>query len=335
MSTEVISGGLGEIRAVSAAGGGTALTTTPAFIGLRGSAHHIFITPRNFSTAVVVKFARNPYLVVLRSTNAMAGAPTDYSGRASAWSLQDTFGNGALYLIGSHQPIRGFYVDVNLTNASNSVMTVYYWKGSWANTSATDGTAADGKTLAQDGLVYWTPPTDITPATLNEIYAFCTNGTGTCTGSPKALTPGRNIITVTAPGTFTIVVPPGVSGSVKSGTATITPAALSAGANVVDTGATTGTFFIDYSLQPPSVYFNETLHWYQVRVSAQLDATVSATAIYAANQSTAYAELIPNQTFEEKIHVGVGGFGCVEALTDAGTANLIVNVAAPGGGRLS
>ena len=59
-------------------------------------------------------------------------------------------------------PIVGLYFDLDSKNANASVMTVSYWKNTsaWATTSATDGTASGGATMAQDGLVYWTQPSD-------------------------------------------------------------------------------------------------------------------------------------------------------------------------------
>jgi hypothetical protein len=54
--------------------------------------------------------------------------------------------------------------------------------------------------------------------------------------------------------------------------------------------------------------------------------SVTVLAMTAMPRSTAYAELISGQTFETRIHHGIGGISAVEALTDAGTASLIVNV---------
>ncbi|MDP2662624.1 MAG: hypothetical protein Q8R28_18050 [Dehalococcoidia bacterium] len=69
-----------------------------------------------------------------------------------------------LYLFpATPQRIRGFYVNVDGSNvnANASTMTVNYWNGTaWADTSATDGTASGGATLAQDGEVLWTLPSD-------------------------------------------------------------------------------------------------------------------------------------------------------------------------------
>jgi hypothetical protein len=367
MASEVLSGGLGEIRAISTNAGGTALTAgTPVFIPISyKNAHHIFITPRNFATAVVVDFALNPYLVILKTADAMLTAPTDYS-----WNAQDasastlvTFSSlaqwatgGACLLIGTHIPIRGFRVTiVDVNAAAGSLLQIWDWEaGAWHNLDHDnhgfhDVTVSGGITLAQSGLVYWTPSGAETTASLYTIYysaATMANGTGTGTWHPiSPLATGFNAptatstATVTAAGTFTVTLPITATGTARSGTATVTgsPQALVAGANTVDTGTTTGTFFIEYRSAPPVVpYLNEVMYWYQVRIAtADVDNACTASSLLAANQSTAYGELISGQTFEEKIHVGVGGFGCIEADCDAGTANVIVNVAAANGGRLS
>ena len=46
------------------------------------------------------------------------------------------------------------------------------------------------------------------------------------------------------------------------------------------------------------------------------------------NRSTAYAELLEGQTYEQAVQSeGPGGICTVEILTDAGTANTIINAA--------
>lgn len=75
----------------------------------------------------------------------------------------------------------------------------------------------------------------------------CKDKTGTCNGSPVTLGVGSNTITVTAAGTFTVTLPVGVSGVAQSGTATLAGSPVTLPENTatdVDSGATTGTFFI-------------------------------------------------------------------------------------------
>lgn len=177
---EVWAGQLGEHRAASTAGGGTALTTTATFIQLPLKTSHVFITPRNFTaTTLVAKVALNPWLVVLKTTDGMLTEPTDYSKAAQDASTSttvdvsslSTVANGDFLLIGSHIPFRGVYIDVNTTNsAGTAALTVRYWNGgSWVDASDTDGTFST-MVFAQDGLVYWAVPSSWRICKLSEIY---------------------------------------------------------------------------------------------------------------------------------------------------------------------
>ncbi len=267
MATEVLAGALGERRAISTAAGGTALTTTATYIQIPKGAYHLFMTPRNFATAVVAKIVLNPWLVVLKTTDNMVTAPTDYSEYAQdadTSTLVDvsslsTLVNGDYLLIGSHLPFRGVYVTVVGTNGAGTATTSVYYNasGTWTDTSATDGTNST-MTFAQSGLVYWTVPTAWTAARLKDLYPTT----------------------------------------------------------------------------PDSDYTNLNYYWTRWSVSAALaDTSVTFSSMVAANRSTAYAEYVSGQTTEERINRGLGGVGCIEALTDAGTANLIADVSTVRDGR--
>ncbi len=83
-----------------------------------------------------------------------------------------------------------------------------------------------------------------------------------------------------------------------------------------------------YPITPQTNYTNLNYFWTRWSVSAALtDTGVTFSSMTSANRSTAYAELLSGQPFEERINRGLGGVGCIEALTNAGTANLVVNVA--------
>lgn len=354
MATDILSGGVGEIRALSTADGGTALTTTAGFIGIPLNVSHLYITPRNFATGAVAKFALNPYLAVLKTTDGMATLPTDYSANAQdcaaatlvTLSSLSTLANGDFLLVGAELPFRGVNVtmsaDVNAGAAT--ALSVHYWKSdsTWADTSATDGTTAGGKAFAQSGLVYWTVPSDWMPVALDSIYtgASLADGTGTFTGSTIYLQPGANTVTCTAAGTCTITLPTGATGMVRGsgsggGTMTVTsePVVLASGANTVTTSGTVGTIVVTVNPKTPQTGItHEPLFWTRWSVSAALDSATTATSFHAANRSTAYAELLSGQVFEQRIKTGVGGIGCVEALMNAGTGNLVVNGAASRGG---
>jgi hypothetical protein len=263
MGTEVFAGGIGEFRTASTAAGGTALTTTATFIAIPDGTRHIFLTPRNFSTAVVAKVAFNPYLYVLKTTDAGV-TYTDYSkyaqdGDASTdvtLSSLSTAANGDYLLIGAELPFRGVYVDVDDShvNGTASALTVYYYNGTtWADASATDGSDSGGTSMAQDGLVYWTINTAWVTCRLIDVYTSITKSSVT----------------------------------------------------------------------------TKQMYWTKWAFAAGLDSDTLIDGMYAANRDTShYGELLEGQPFELAFHKGEGYLGCVEALTNAGTGNLVVNVAA-------
>lgn len=67
------------------------------------------------------------------------------------------------------------------------------------------------------------------------------------------------------------------------------------------------------------------IYWTRWEFDAALDSNVELDHMLAMSRSTAYAELIAGQTLEASVTMGPAGIGGVEALTNAGTANLIVN----------
>lgn len=185
MAQEIISSHLDEERLISASTG-TSLSTSRAYIQFpalskAGETKYglLTFTPRNFVTAVVAQVILNPWLVILKTTNDLAGMPTDYSIEAQDNSTDtsvdlsslNTVANGDWVLVGSHLPFGGFYVDVDGTNSTGSrTATFSYWNGSsWANTSATDGTSSSTH-LDQDGVVTWTVPTLWPASKLEDIY---------------------------------------------------------------------------------------------------------------------------------------------------------------------
>lgn len=82
----------------------------------------------------------------------------------------------------------------------------------------------------------------------------------------------------------------------------------------------------------PSQHIHEPFFWTRWEVSAALDASTLVDAMVAMARSTAYAELRTDQDLEMFLRWGIGGNAGLEAQTDAGTAKLIVNVAAGSGG---
>ena len=256
---QVVSGAAGEVRGAGASKG-VALTTTAAFTALPLGTNYVTLMPRNAATAVVVRYALNPWLIIVKTTDAFAavGNATDYSEEAQDGSTAtlvtlsslSTAANDDYLYVGAHVPFRGVDIDVNATNGNASVLTVKYRKNdnTWADITATDGTTSGGATLAQDGTVTWTVPTDWLSASLRSIGADGFNP-------------------------------------------------------------------------------NVALYWTRWEVSAALDASVTLSHMLALNRSTTYAEFPTSLGKEFFIKQGVGGTGCIEALTDAGTANLVIEAA--------
>ena len=73
-------------------------------------------------------------------------------------------------------------------------------------------------------------------------------------------------------------------------------------------------------------YSDRPRFWYQLVVSAQLSATVAANSFFSLNRNTTqYSEYLFAERLQLRVSKEVDGLGCVEALTDAGTGNLIVD----------
>ena len=71
--------------------------------------------------------------------------------------------------------------------------------------------------------------------------------------------------------------------------------------------------------------YNHKLYWTRWSVDAAFDASVSVNQMRPLARSTAYFELVPGELYEQLIPTtGYQGFSTVEALTDAGTANLVI-----------
>jgi hypothetical protein len=175
MATETLSGPLGEVRSATTAGGGTALTSSAARIGLPRGAKQMVLIPRNFGgspAALVVQFNKNPWLIIFKTTDALVDQAniTDYSDAAQdsstatdvTLSSLGTAAQGDFVYVGSWTPFGGVSIDVDAANGNASVLTVKYRKSdnTWATISATDGTDSGGASMGVDGAVTWTVPSD-------------------------------------------------------------------------------------------------------------------------------------------------------------------------------
>lgn len=263
MATEIIAGPWGEVTTAGTAGGGTALSGTAGRIFLPPGTKDLSLIPRNFLTAVVAQWLPCPWLTVIKTGDLLVASVVDQSyalqdnstGTSVDYNSLDTIANGDAIYVGSHVPFSGVAIDIANTNAgSNTTLTVKYRKNdnTWADISASDGTAAASKSFAQDGNVTWTVPTDWTSARL------------------------------------------------------------------FDTGDT----------KRRDGFAMEELFWTRWEVSVVFDSTVSANSFIAIPRSTVYAEIPSGSAWEQAVTVGPGGWSAIQAKTDAGTANLIVNCAA-------
>lgn len=196
MPTQTVPSVHHELRAISTANGGTAVTTTVGTIGLLPNTDYVSIHARNFTTGVGMQFAINAFLVVVKTQD--AGATwTDYSENAQdndagtdvTLSSQDTLANGDALFVGSHLPFRGADIKVDATNSagSNTVLTVWYWNGTiWTDTGDTDGTIASSKSLGQSGTVTWTVPSAWTS---EHLLTILKNQADPFSGTPPVVVP--------------------------------------------------------------------------------------------------------------------------------------------------
>jgi len=73
-------------------------------------------------------------------------------------------------------------------------------------------------------------------------------------------------------------------------------------------------------------YSDDLLYWTRWTWSATMDSATTLDHILGLNESTAYAEEVVGVAASERVKVGLGrnGISGIEALTDAGTGNLII-----------
>lgn len=168
MPRDVYAGNLGHPRLAGTASG-VALSTTAAFVGFHQGTKHITLTPRNFVTAVVWRYAFCPYVVILKTHDALASKPFDYTEVAQDGSTDTsvvltglpTLAAGGALWVGCPVKTRGMHIDVDGANAAANNLTVHYPAvGTLTLTDISDTDNTDtGASLAVDGTVTWTVPT--------------------------------------------------------------------------------------------------------------------------------------------------------------------------------
>lgn len=182
LGSDNFAGPLCDQRSITAAGGGTSIDSTLAvadFFPFLENSHHFSAIPWNYTTAVVAQLLLCPYLWIVKGSSLTTQPPTitDFSlqgqktgGTGVTLSSLATLGSGEAFYLGANVPFAGVAVDMSAAvNGNASVLTVEYWNGSaWVSLSATDNTAAAGKTFAQDGLVTWTVPAAWSKAKLSD-----------------------------------------------------------------------------------------------------------------------------------------------------------------------
>lgn len=262
VAAQTIAARFKEIRAASAAGGGTALNTTLSVISIPLGSDWISVTATKLSGAEVVRFLLNPYLTIIQTTDALATTTnrTDLSkelqdGDAVDVQLDamDTAANDNFIYVGADIQFRGANITVGGDpQNTGETLTVKYWEGdAWLDITVSDGSETGGATFAQDGNATWTVPDPWVKESLENI------------GDTSLLEPWAKL----------------------------------------------------------------PLYWTRWEFSGTTEATWNVAAIRSLNRSTAYAELIDGQPYQQALTTsGPGTLVGVEALTDAGTAKVIVNV---------
>lgn len=254
MPASTLPGNLGFPRLLSTAGGGTALTTTRAFIAVPQGISNLIIIPRNFSTAVVAKVSLNPWITVISTNDAMRSNPTVQSNAAQdgatgtlvTLSSLPTLANGGAVYIGASNPFSALQATVVAANSGGGTMAVTYWNGStFTNITPTDNTT----NMSTSGSITWTVPTDWVKADLGSILAL---------GQPRI--------------------------------------------GVTSTG-----------------------YWIRIATSAAYDSSVTLSSLYALGQYGDSGGMEIPEGFVYQTSVSANTTGNISALTDAGTANLIVD----------
>lgn len=72
------------------------------------------------------------------------------------------------------------------------------------------------------------------------------------------------------------------------------------------------------------------MYWVRWEVNLAVGTAVTLDSVTSINRSSAIPEFLSGQEKEQKIKWGWGGYGCIAALTDTGTASLIANLAVEG-----
>lgn len=165
---EAAPGDLGELRGLTT-GDGLDISSTRDYVLIPTGAEYLeLIAHTAASSAAVANISLHPY-IQLWFTDDDGDSFTDYSSAAQdddattdvVLDDMDTAANENYLYAGCHIPFGGLRVDVGAANGTASVMTAQYWNGNtWVAVTISDGTASGGATLAVDGDITWTAPTN-------------------------------------------------------------------------------------------------------------------------------------------------------------------------------
>jgi hypothetical protein len=333
MATDVLAGGLGEGRIASTLAGGTALTVTPVFIRMSRGTTHVMLTPRNFATAVVAYVHFNPWLTVLKATDALATAPTDYSVQSqdksaaaagvvlSSLTAFAVTSGGRVY-VGSKLPIRGLAVDVQSTNSTaTSTITAYYTQKSTITAQATSDAGTKTQISCTHAFADGHPVLITGTKNYNGVYTIEQTVSTTSFVIPKAFVADE------ATGTAYSFKSIGATDGTKSSTA------LDQDGNITWTVPTDHAALKLSDLYPTSANFavrDIAQYWHMLTWDKDMDSSTTLNSLVAMNRDAAlYNEFISGQTIEQRIlHGTPGGIGCIEARVNGAAAesgSLIVN----------
>src|SRR3989304_3179855 len=116
MAQDVVPAPLGEVR-LGGAAAGVALSNTATFTSLFRGTTLLRLVPRNEAGAAVIRYSLNPWLAVLKTTDALVAARNipdgsyvtqdNNTGTNLSMNSFDTLANGDILYIGSHIPFRG------------------------------------------------------------------------------------------------------------------------------------------------------------------------------------------------------------------------------------
>lgn len=288
LSSDSFPGPFGESREEGSSLG-TIISTSASLINILPGTTHLSLVTRNYAGATVIKYLFNPYLLMLTTTNG-GQAFTDSSAAA-----QGTAGGRALVLDALPATPSGYlYIGSHLP-----------WRGMNVTVNQANANASVLSANFWNGTA-WAAFTGFTDGTANAGATFGQTGT----------------ITWTVPTTWAKTLLPSTW-------------AITTGQPLAGWAGFPSAAQVSPNIPVPPLMFNvlapyseKARYWAQFTVSATLSNPTSASLVLPFNRVTAAStgsDHVVSDVTQERVWKGPDGVTCIEALTDAGTANLIVN----------